>query len=168
MQSRRGFTLVEIVVILLILGLMSLWVIPQLSGLQMRDIRWTARRLGGIVRSLANEATMTRKHFRLHYDMDRARYWAAVREETGMYAPLQRGAFSFTEEILPDGVAFEDIVTVHEGKVTHGETFTQIDPSYVEKTWIHLRSENEFWSLEVHPFTGRVKVRDRYVEAALP
>jgi len=140
-----------------------LWVAPRLSSFQAQDLPWTARHLAGWIRHVAEEASMTHRTFRLHYRIDAGRYWTTVLSETGEERettdPLMR------PQTLPAGVAFEDVVTAGRGKMSAGETVTEVAPFGLEKTWIHLRARDERWSLSVHPLTGRVTVFDRYVDA---
>ncbi len=161
-RPNLGFTLLEILIVLLIVSAALLWVAPRFSAFQTQDLPWTARHLAGWIRYVANEAAMTHRTFRLHYEIDAGRYWTTVLsdigEETETTDRLMR------RQTLPDGTAFDDVVTAGRGKVSAGETVTEVAPFGVEKTWIHLRAAGESWSLAVHPLTGRVTVYDRYVD----
>jgi len=137
-------------------------VAPRLASFQVRDLQWTARHLSGWIRYVANEASMTHRTFRLHYQVDVGRYWTTVLSETGeemeTLDPVMR------RQTLPDGIAFDDVVTAGRGKIDAGETVTEVTPFGLEKTWIHLHAGGEQWSLSIHPLTGRVTVFDRYVD----
>lgn len=143
-----------------------LWVMPKLASFGDRDLKWSARRLAGLVRHLASETSATKHLHRLYYDLSEERYYVKVLEETGEYVdtgdPLMIG------ETLPEGIVFEDVATADAGKVTEGKTYTQFYPFGVEKSWIHLKAGGAQWSLEVHPLTGRVKIYDRYVDKTTP
>ncbi len=147
---------------LLIVSTALLWMAPRLTAFQVRDASWAARHLAGQIRYLAGEAAVTHQTFRLHYHLQDGQYWTTVLDETGEEIgatdPLLR------RQTLPDAVAFEDVVTVQRGKITQGESLTEVTPFGVEKTWIHLQSKGEHWSLEVHPLTGRVSISNEYVE----
>jgi len=158
----RGFTLLEILVVLLIVSAALLWVAPRLASFQVRDMPWTARHLSGWIRYVADEASMTHRTFRLHYQIDAGRYWTTVLSETGEETATTDTLMR--QQTLPDGIAFDDVVTAGRGKVSVGETVTEVAPFGLEKTWIHLRAAGEQWSLSVHPLTGRVTVFDRYVD----
>jgi hypothetical protein len=148
--------------VLLIVSSALLWIAPRLTAFQVRDASWTARHLAGQIRYLAGKAAITRQTFQLHYHLQDGQYWTTVLnengEETAAPDPLLR------RQTLPDEVAFEDVVTAQQGKITQGETTTEVTPFGVEKTWIHLQSKGEHWSLEVHPLTGRVSISNEYVE----
>lgn len=160
----RGFTLLEILIVLLIISAALLWVAPRLSSFQAQDLPWTARHLSGWIRHVADSASMTHRTFRLHYQIDAGRYWTTLLSEGGAETeptdPLMR------QQTLPHGIVFDDVVTAGRGKISAGETVTEVAPFGVEKTWIHLRAADKRWSLSVHPLTGRVTVFDRYVDEA--
>ncbi len=156
-----GFTLLELLLVVLMMGVMSLWVIPRLGSFGATDIKWTARHLATLIRQVAEETTATKRLHRLYYNLSEARYRVKVLEENGEYVDGPPAG-----QALPTGVIFEDVVTGRVGKVTEGETYTQFYPFGVEKSWIHLRSGKQQWSLEVQPLTGGVKVYDRYVDGA--
>ncbi len=169
MRRRRGpaeggFTLFELLLVVLLVGMMVLWVTPRLSSFGARDLKWTARRMSGLIRHLAAETSATKRPHRLYYDLSEKRYRVEVLEESGEY--VESGDTLARGDALPEGIVFEDVTTAGMGKVTEGEVYTQFHPFGVEKTWIHLRSDDKRWSLEVHPLTGRVTVHDRYVDKA--
>jgi len=165
-SNSRAFTFIELILVLFILSASLLWVTPKLLSFQIQDIQWTARHMAGWIRRMAAESSIAHKTYRLYYDLEAGQYWAAVLQENGEYVtavdPLTR------KWTLPAGVAFEDIVTARQGQVSTGETFMQVHPFGVEKAWIHLRSEEGVWSLEVHPLTGRVRVFDQYIASTTP
>ena len=162
LRRRCGFTLLEILIVLLIMSAALLWVAPRFSSFQAQDLPWTARHLSGWIRYVANEASMTHRTFRLHYQIDEGRYWTTVLSEAG--EELETTDRLMRRQTLPDGIVFDDVVTAGRGKVSAGETVTEVAPFGLEKTSIHLRAAGERWSLSVHPLTGRVTVFDRYVD----
>jgi prepilin-type N-terminal cleavage/methylation domain-containing protein len=157
--GRSGLTLVEVVLVLLIIGIVTALVMPRINAFTGGDLRQMTRHLAGTFRYLAMESAATKKRFRLHYDLKEGTYWVDRQNEEGEFLP--EGGKRF----LPRGISFEDVVTLQQGKVTSGESYTEFFPLGVENTTLHLRDKGgNLFSLIVNPLTGRMKVIDRYVD----
>jgi prepilin-type N-terminal cleavage/methylation domain-containing protein len=166
---QSGFTLFELIVVLFILSLISLVVFPKLQGFLAPDLPGTARHLIATIRHLRNEAETTKRVYRLNYDMDRGEYWTSVvigtPSDTGQEG--EKTESDVTKHIsLPARIRFKEVATLHQGKVSEGQAFTQFYPSgRVEKTLIHLvLDQDQVLALMINPLTGEVKVYDHYVE----
>jgi prepilin-type N-terminal cleavage/methylation domain-containing protein len=154
-----GFTLIEIVLVVLIIGLVTSLVMPRINAFTGGDLRGTTRHLAGTFRYLTEESATTKKRFRLYYDLKEGTYWIETQNDEGEF--VQDGGKKF----LPQGVSFEDVVTLQQGKITSGESFTDFFPLGVENTILHLRDRGgHVFSLIVNPLTGRMRVVDRYVD----
>ena len=169
---QAGFTLFELVVVLFIVSLISLVVLPKLQGFLAPDLPGTARHLIAMIQHLHDEAEATRQIHRLNYDLNTREYWVSLVSETssatgGADGGSQEAAPAVIKRIaLPDRIWFKDITTLHQGKVSEGQAFTQFYPSgRVEKTLIHLTlGKDQVLALIINPLTGAVKVYDHYIE----
>ena len=81
-----GFTLVEMLVVLLIIGLIAGMSIRGLRSLAKSDLRANTSHLSGAVRYLFDRASTTGKYHRLVIDVDQGRYWAEVSDDV-FYMP---------------------------------------------------------------------------------
>ncbi len=91
MRRRRvhsGFTLIEILIVLVIVGLISGMSIRGLRALAKSDLRASTSRLSGAVRYLFDRASTTGKYHRLVIDVDEGRYWAEVSDDR-FYIPRE-------------------------------------------------------------------------------
>lgn len=160
----RGFTFLEITVVLFIMGLLLLLIYPKIQTLTENSLQSASRRLVGTIQYLYHEAMATRQVRRLTYDLNGGAYQVQVTNSLGEWGPPASMAKEWVK--LPHGVAFQDVVTLHQGKVTEGEAFTQFFPAgLVEKTMIHLTDQDQHvFTLDINPLTGRVKVYDGYIE----
>jgi len=79
--GQRGFTLVEILVVLVIVGLIGGFAVRGLRSLAKSDLRTSVSHLTGAMRYLFNRAATTGKYHRLVIDVDQGRYWAEVSDD---------------------------------------------------------------------------------------
>ena len=87
-SSRTGFTLLEILIVLVIVGLISGMGIRGLRSLTKTDLRSNTSRLSGAIRYLFDRASTTGKYHRLVIDVDEGRYWAEVSDDR-FYLPRE-------------------------------------------------------------------------------
>ncbi|NIS68431.1 MAG: prepilin-type N-terminal cleavage/methylation domain-containing protein, partial [Proteobacteria bacterium] len=74
-----GFTLLELTVVLLILGILLALSIPRLGYLTGQNLSVTSRRISGTVRYLFHQSTLNRTIYRLNYDLKKNEYWVTYR-----------------------------------------------------------------------------------------
>lgn len=73
---RAGFSLVEIMAVLVILGVILMSIVPAIDNLvPAYRLRGAAREVASLIELAHSEAVSTRKEFRLAYDLDRNTYW---------------------------------------------------------------------------------------------
>lgn len=122
-RRQRGFTLIELSIVVLIVGLLLALVLPRLPDITSTRLEASADKLSTTLSYLADEAALTGRIYRLSIDLGRNRW------ETRVMAPYARGelAAGFVEdwdayirpEILPPEVHIE-AVEAGEARVTAG------------------------------------------------
>ena len=164
-KNDKAFTLIELSMVLIIVGIVSVFAVPRFKNLLWHgDIKGTVRRLSAAIKYAHNQTAMTKLRHRINYDLDGNKYWVTIRDVEGEYF---EDTSTLTRNIsLPDKVKFKDIYTQREGEVIHGVTHTEFIPNgLVEHTVIHLENDGEkVFTLIIKPLTGSVKVYDRYVK----
>jgi general secretion pathway protein H len=169
--GQAGFTLLELVLVIAIIGVVTALVFPRFRNLGGGDVKVEARTLIGRIQGLYNEATFTRRTHRLVYDLDTQRYWGEVDQGGGQG---ESGTDTFTAVdptfmapvALPTGVVLKDVVTERAGKRQEGKAYTYFLPlGRAEFTTIHLEEKDGVdLTLQVNPLTGKVRVDKGYVE----
>jgi general secretion pathway protein H len=81
-----GFTLIEILVVLVIIGLIAGLGVRGLRSLAKSDLRHSAAQLSGAIRFLFDRASTTGQYHRLVIDVTEGRYWAEV-SDSKFYIP---------------------------------------------------------------------------------
>jgi general secretion pathway protein H len=162
-RQSKGFTFIELTVVILLIGLMFALTIPRFQGaLLTDDLKKTTRRMIGMIKNLRNEAIREQKDYFLHFDFESNRLWIDSADMTEM----ERATASEEASHLPDGVRIMDVWFRGEGKTMSGEAAIRFNrKGYVPQSVIHLGSEDgrEF-TLVLSPFLGRVKVLETYVD----
>ncbi|MCM0605381.1 MAG: prepilin-type N-terminal cleavage/methylation domain-containing protein [Xanthomonadaceae bacterium] len=191
-HRESGFSLIEMMVVVAIIALLSLFIVPSISGFFRVSLSSTSRELAGVIKESFNASVVTRRVHRLVYDLDSQEYWVESGPETSLLdtseskekeerkkkllktdekeAPSQ---FSIEKTItrkkksLPNGVKFEDVFTEqYKTPVIQGKVYTHFFPHGVtEQTLIHLtNSSNQKMSLSISTFLGKTTYDERYVE----
>lgn len=161
--AERGFTLLEVMLVLFIIGVVTALVFPKITNLGGGNLKVESRTLIGHIQALYSEATFTRKMHRLVFDLDAQRYHAEV-AVNGIFTPVE-GTFLAPVK-LPVNIAFTDVVTEGSSKRSEGRAYAYFHPlGRVNFTTIHMEDEDDVaMTLEVNPLTGRVKVKEGYVD----
>ncbi len=161
--DQRGFTLIELAVVVLLIGLFSALVVPRLPWVGEDDLKASARRLAGVIKYHYNEAVLSGRPHRLTFYLDEQSFAVSRLERDGTLTPLDG---SGRRQSLRGNTRFRDVDLFGRGSSSRGEVSVEILPSgWVEPTVIHLaRGEQEQLTLRVQPLTGTTEVFDGYRE----
>ena len=162
-----GFTLIELAIVLLIMGIAAAFLIPRLRDRDTVALAASAARLATTARLLYEEAAFRRTPMRLNLDLDKQAYWVTVLNDdpdapefVPDAGPLARPA------VLPNAVAFADVVLPTLGTVRAGIVFAQFFPEgYADPLVVHLTNRrSEYATMAIEPLTGRTRVGEGYIE----
>lgn len=160
----KGFTLIELTIVIVVLGVMLSLVIPRLGELGEADLKRSSRHLTGMVRSLRDEAQARKAVYRLRFDIQGGRYWAEVMtltsEQTVEFKKLHSEMAG--EGGLSGRTSFRDVrVGSHPD-----DPYIQFTPDgWVEKAFIHLRDgDDRPFTLIVNSLMGTTELREGDVE----
>ncbi|MDA8422180.1 MAG: prepilin-type N-terminal cleavage/methylation domain-containing protein [Nitrospiraceae bacterium] len=163
-KTTQGFTLIELMVIIVILGVMLSLVIPRLGELGEANLKRSARHLTGMIRFLRDESQAKKAVYRLRFDVQGGRYWAEVMAQTSDQTVefLRVQSVVGTEGSLSGQTTLRDVhVASHPD-----DPFIQFTPDgWVEPALIHLRDgDSKDFTLIVNPLMGTTELRDGYIE----
>jgi prepilin-type N-terminal cleavage/methylation domain-containing protein len=160
----KGYTLIELAVVVALLGVMIALVAPQLGELGEANLKRSARHLTGMIRFLHEESQAKKTEYRLRFDIQDGRYWA----ETFKILSESTGEFQKTTSVIAGEGSLFGQTTFRDIKAgSHPEEpYILFTPDgWVEATIIHLRDGNDRdFSLIVKPLTGNTELREGYVE----
>jgi len=158
----QGFTLLEIMVVVIVMGVMLSLVIPRLSELGEANLKQSARHLTGMIRFLHDEAQAKKAVFKLRFDVQGGRYWVEIFDEPSR--EFKRYHSDMTGEgSLSGQTSFRD---VQAGSHPDDPSILFTPDGWVEQAFIHLKDgDDKPFTLIVKPLMGDTELRDGYVEA---
>jgi len=162
-KFNTGYTLIELSLIILLIGVILVFVLPKLDNLSDTKLRTTARQLAGKIQSLYDESVLKKKPYQIVFDITNRTY------SFSQISDKESSTFSDSaqETSLSDKVYIKDIVMETEGKITEGKVAIRFYPDgYVEKNTIHLSDGKKDYTLATAPLTGKVKISEGYVEVS--
>lgn len=163
-MKNKGFTLIELAMVIVVLGVMIALVIPTLGEMTGANLKRSARHLTGTIRFLRDEAEAKKTVYRLRFDVPGGHYWAETLTETsGRTAEFKRLSSAIsTEGGLSGNTTFKDVKS---GSHPDDPYVLFTPDGWVEKTFIHLRDGNgKDFTLIVRPLTGDTELREGEVE----
>lgn len=165
----RGFTLLEIMVVVIIIAAMVTIVIPRFGDVFQTNVKGAMRRLGGTIKFCFHESVIKQSMIRLNIDPVTGEYWPSILVTSGNYGEFVDYAnevFSGRSQ-LPEGLRFADVVTPHNTqKMDREAVFISFFPTgYAERAVIHLvDGTQQFYTMVIQPLTGEVELREGYID----
>lgn len=159
----RGYTLIELIVVIALIGVMLSFALPRFQGSVLTDgTRKLTRRIIMQVQQLRQNAIRSKNMHTLHISPDSRKMWitnAAMSEEEAEAA--SQGGDEF-----PDDVDVIDVEYPDGERISHGEARIRFSPKgYSDKVIIHLEnSDGDRKSLLIEPFLPNIRIDDEYVE----
>jgi prepilin-type N-terminal cleavage/methylation domain-containing protein len=163
-SSSAGFTLVELTMVILVIGIMLAITMPRVGGVfERQQLRRTVNVLRGTVRYLHAHAALTKRVYRLIIDLDQQVLSVCYLTAEGCQAELTR---ELRDYVLPAAIHIIDVVTPQGEKIREGQAMTHFHPTgLAEPSMIHLEGGPEQrMTVIIEPLAGRIKVFDGYVE----
>jgi len=163
-MNPRGFTLIELTMVIVIIGIMSAMVIPRLPDLGAWRLKSAARRMAGTISYLYDHAATSQIVYRLTIDLDDRMYYVSLLNTDNEF---EKTSLTFARETtLPDQIKVASVRVGPSNQMTKNWAAIHFFPSgFVDFSVIHLVDENHNEvTLIVHPLTGEVKILDGHHE----
>ncbi|MEJ2688971.1 MAG: prepilin-type N-terminal cleavage/methylation domain-containing protein [Deltaproteobacteria bacterium] len=156
----RGFTLVELSIVLFIIALAVTLTLPLLGKVGDGDLHSAGRRLAGTIKYLYNEAVLEKTTYRLIFDLDHASYKVERQDANGEWSELpgRMGAIK-----LPGSVEIKRIAINGRGSFTTGEISIQIYPAgWLDEAALYLQDGKYRQTLRISALTGTTEFYDGF------
>ena len=156
----NGFTLLELIVVITLLGIMLVFTVPRFHNtLFIDESKKSARWIIGKIRALKEAAIRNQKNFTLHIDLDTQQYWET---DESMSAETRESA-ALNAASLPGDLKIADIEYPVRGKINSGRADIMFyKTGYTDKLLIHLQDDAEYVSFLIEPFLSEVTRYETY------
>lgn len=161
--EEKGYTLIELMVVIVLLGLIFTIATPRIRDALFRDdLKGATRQMVGLISRLRDEAIREHKDYMLHFDLESNRFWY----DSPSMTEEERARIAADSSPLQGQVHIMDVWISGAGKIMIGEVRIRINKKgYVQQSAIHLGTEdNREFTLLLSPFLRRVEVYDKYIE----
>ncbi|MGD2036316.1 MAG: type II secretion system protein [Desulfobacterales bacterium] len=151
---RNGFTLLELIVVMSLLGIMLIFTVPRFhETLFLDETKTGSRWIIGKIMALKEAAIRNQKQYSLHINLDTEQFWET---DASMSAEeLENAALNASS--LPDGLKIADIEYPIRGKITSGQTdITFYKNGTSDKVLIHIQNDDQYESYLIEPFLSEV------------
>ncbi len=159
--NNRGFTLVELSIVLFIIALTASLTMPLLGNVGNGNLHSTSRRLAGTIKYFYNEAVLEKKIYRLTFDLDHAAYWVERQNADGEWSALS-GRMGGRKK-LHGSVRMTRIYINGRGSFTSGQVSMKIYPAgWLDEMTLYLRDGKYKQTLRISALTGTTEFYDGY------
>ena len=159
-EKYNGFTLIELIVVMALLGIMLMFSIPRFhEALFVDDTQKSSWWIIGKVQSLKEMSIRNQKQYVLHIDLGTDRIWET--DESMSAENLESAALS--AYVLPGDIKILDVEFPSAGKITSGQAdITFFKAGYTDKALIHMQEGNNQFTFLIEPFLTKVKLLEKY------
>ena len=156
-----GFTLLELIVVISLLGIMLVVTVPRFQETLFLDQSKTSSRwIIGKIQSLKEAAVRNQKRYTLHIDLDSERFWET--DESMSQEAIENAALN--ADSLPSGLKITDIEYPIHGKINSGQAeIAFYKNGYSDKVFIHIQDGETHISYLIEPFLTQVSRYETYV-----
>ncbi len=157
----RGFTLLEIAVVLFLMGLMLLIAMPYMGGYRQAQMKSEVRRLAGRAVYLYDEASSRKLVIRLVFDLDRNGYFVESADPYSMKPTFVSDRSTWGAPVqFPPAIRLNDVTVEGVGTFNRGQVAAQFYPQgYADATLLHIvDASGHVMTLGIDPLTGAVKI----------
>jgi general secretion pathway protein H len=168
MENRRqgGFTLMEMILVIVILSMVTILVLPRLPSTEGAELRTSARSLAAAIRYLGDLSITAKAPHRLHFNLTEGTIAITRKNADGEDVPPEDVFLG--RQFLAEGVTLEDVEIQRLGKISSGEVVVDFGVGGLEEyVSIHLQGKGGgHFTVDAFPQSGKVKVYEEYREAA--
>jgi prepilin-type N-terminal cleavage/methylation domain-containing protein len=170
--ASAGFTLIELTLVILVIGIVGALVLPRFGGLiDRQQARRTVNVLRGMVRQLHAKSALTKRIYRLNFDLEGQRVTVCHLQSMALAesadAPcVAESSREMRGYVMPNAVRLLDVVSSSGMKIREGTAITHFHPTgLAEPSVVHLQTpDEEHVTLFIEALAGRVKVVHGYAE----
>ncbi len=157
LRASTGFTILEMLIALFLIGGVLAIMIPRISFEE--DLRSTARKLIGVLRTLQGEAAASQTPLKLYLDLDQGSYWMMLVEGKEERLPLD--PTWKTPRSLPESIRLTEVAVGQHRHLSGRADVSFFTNGRIEPVTMYLMdSQNNVLGLAVDSLTGGIRVSE--------
>lgn len=162
-----GFTLIELMVVLVLLSLSAALIVPRLPSTEAMELKSSARSLASLLRYLGERSIGSKNIYRLHINFQENSIKVTRKLANGDEIPPEDPLLS--RKALAEGIFITDLQSPRLGTVAEGEVLIDFGAAGLsEFLTLHLHSpKGESFTVTGYPQGGKVKILSGYQEVSL-
>lgn len=166
-MTRKGFTLIELIVVLVLLSILTALIAPRLPATESMELKSSARSLASMLRYLGERSIGSKNIYRLRINIPENSIKVTRKLSNGDEIPPEDTLLS--RNALVAGIVITDIQSPRLGKATEGEVLIDFGAAGLsEFLTLHLNSpKGESFTIAAYPGGGKVKILSGYQEVTL-
>ncbi len=150
MKAKHGFTLVELIIVILIISLTTALVMPKLWDRGDSALKSEAKRISNTLMYIYDEAAGKKQIYALKIDFNADSFSYASEKESRSFK-------------MKDNIRFKDVIVPSLGEVSIGEILYQFGPMGPEEPiTLHLIKNDREYTVMFNHINGRAKIREGY------
>lgn len=164
MTNKKGFTLLELVIVIMLIGILGTLLIPRLPDITASKLKSTSRKLAGTMSYLYDRSAAGQMVLRMTLDLDKNEYYVSLLNTDNQF---EETTFTLARRTkLNDALKMQSAKTATQGRVSKGKAFIHFFPGgFTEMTVIYLKDRSDHaMTLVTNPLTGKVKIYEGYVD----
>ena len=188
--TEKGFTLIEIMIVLALVSFIMSVGMPAISGLTYQRVTSTTRKFTGVLKTIRNDTVLLNSIQRLAIDFEKRTWWVETQKRMELLGeaedPKYKKKSKKDEEPvdsnfqlnpkygkgpneLPGGVVFDGILKEREGLLKQGVAYIHFFPNgFVEQAILYLNKEGATeggFSLIIRPTGGVIDIKRERVKS---
>ena len=166
-MNKRGFTLLELTLVIFLIGLMLSLSMPRLGNFLFHsDLKSVARSMKSVVYLLRSKSISTNAYTVLHFDLDNNLYWGSYAKPTKESETSLESAPIVSRIKLPEGIRFLDASNINSPRQKFGVLTSTFNPKgMLEETILHLADRDEnLMTIIINAYTGSFMLYEEYVD----
>ena len=163
-DNARGFTLIEIIVVIFLIGIMLSLSIPSLRGTFFTDpLKATTRNVIGLVGGLRDQAVRSQQPYLLHFSRLENRIW--YEKDGPAEVEKDQQEQSIDQLLLPESVKISGLWMAGDEISSEDNSVVWISKQgYLDETVIRLEDQaGNYLNIRFHPFLDPAIIADELV-----
>lgn len=159
-RLRGGFTLIELIVVIVVISLALAIVLPRLTSVTSRNLKSDGAKLSALVRYLHEAAESKKLNYRLTFDLDKGNVSVERSKDSVKYGPMPESALRGFA--LASDVEFVDLHAPGAGRVESGTVAVLLTPAGSTPFTVHLAAGEMVLTLAFNPYNGKIVISEGY------